>query len=224
MIDTSRDSPAYSPPCFAASLKQGLEIRSSQRCKNRTDRRGTVKSGAYTAREDARLRASRRSSEGADDSLTLVLTSLRRRLRRVRKTALRVASVPAPHAVDRFRHTGASLPVPKVPADALHRRVKVTAWIAGDGSVYYVAPGTEDDADGPRDLPEDAFALQVRARGSPFDRWLVYVTGIRNRRRRCSGRSRCSRSWTAGRASATCASGTRRAASTCTSPARCRKT
>jgi hypothetical protein len=67
--------------------------------------------------------------------------------------------------------------VPEVPADALHRRVKVTGWIAGDAGVRYLAVGSEDEVDGPHDLPEDAFALQVRARGSPFDRWLAFVSG-----------------------------------------------
>ena len=69
--------------------------------------------------------------------------------------------------------------MPKVPADALHRRVKVTGWIAGDGGVHYLAAGSEDEVDGPHDLPEDAFALQVRSGGSPFDRWLAFLSGQR---------------------------------------------
>jgi transcriptional regulator with XRE-family HTH domain len=68
-----------------------------------------------------------------------------------------------------------------VDIDTEHRRVKIMGYINGDGVVQSVAPGSEDEIDGPRDLPADAYALQARTHDSKFaalDRWTVFVSGL----------------------------------------------
>jgi transcriptional regulator with XRE-family HTH domain len=69
-----------------------------------------------------------------------------------------------------------------VPMDTEHKRVKITGHVNGAGLVSSVAPGSEDEVDGPRDLPTDAYALQARTHNSPLaplDRWIIFVSGVR---------------------------------------------
>ena len=63
-----------------------------------------------------------------------------------------------------------------------HRTVDIRGTIGGDGGVSFVAAGSEDETDGPLDMPTTGFALQARTHHTAFamfDRWLVYVTGVK---------------------------------------------
>jgi transcriptional regulator with XRE-family HTH domain len=65
--------------------------------------------------------------------------------------------------------------------EGARRIVKVLGIISHDGKVRMHAHGTEDDIDGPGDLPMNAYALVIRAHHTTFaalDRWVVYVSGI----------------------------------------------
>jgi hypothetical protein len=61
-------------------------------------------------------------------------------------------------------------------------QVKIVGHVASNGAVSLLATGAEDDVDAPRDLPQGAYALQVRShfsRLAAFDRWIVFVSGLR---------------------------------------------
>lgn len=68
-----------------------------------------------------------------------------------------------------------------IDVETQHSTVKIRGHIDADAVVHFLGKGTEDETDGPHDLPRDAYALQVRAHNSRFawlDRWLVYVSGV----------------------------------------------
>lgn len=66
--------------------------------------------------------------------------------------------------------------------ETTNRRVPITGYVNELAQVQQVGQGTEDEVDGPLDLPTDAFALQMRThntRAGFLDRWLVFVSGQR---------------------------------------------
>jgi transcriptional regulator with XRE-family HTH domain len=61
-------------------------------------------------------------------------------------------------------------------------QVKLIGHVEASGAVTLLAKGDEADVDAPRDLPQGAYALQVRTHFShlaAFDRWIVFVSGLR---------------------------------------------
>jgi hypothetical protein len=61
-------------------------------------------------------------------------------------------------------------------------QVKLIGRVESDGAVTLLAKGDEAEVDAPRDLPQGAYALQVRthfSRLAAFDRWILFVSGLR---------------------------------------------
>ena len=60
------------------------------------------------------------------------------------------------------------------------RRVPVAAFCDAHSTVQSLAKNTHDTVIGPPDVPADAYAVQVRASGSPQDGWLLYVSNAQH--------------------------------------------
>ncbi len=57
------------------------------------------------------------------------------------------------------------------------RKVPIAGFIGTNGAVTLLPKGTHDMVMAPADVPTGSFALQVRMVQSPFDGWLVFVSG-----------------------------------------------
>lgn len=69
-----------------------------------------------------------------------------------------------------------------VEIDGTQRKIEIKGSVDHSGKVEFVAGGSEDETDGPRDLPKEAFAIQARTHYSKLamlDRWLIYVSGVK---------------------------------------------
>ncbi len=57
------------------------------------------------------------------------------------------------------------------------RKVPIAGFIGANGAVTLLPKGTHDMVMAPADVPNGSFAMQVRMVQSPFDGWLVFVSG-----------------------------------------------